>query len=164
VLEQFGQVQEDKEETFDSICQFPKGEMSCSLRFLTVKIGHGTFVKSMSSLVYAFATFWNLESFSLQVANSGDTDSYISDIFRTLTNVVLPPRFHTLDCKFERMVYNHKSLDWVSLFFLLMAKNRNRSLQTLKLDLLFFANDEYSQRYMDSLQEMVTHNKSLRRI
>ncbi len=71
-LEQLGQVVEDRAERPKE--QFPRGEMSISIRFLTIKLGQGTFVKSMSSLVYAMATFWNLESVVLKVSNSGDTD------------------------------------------------------------------------------------------
>lgn len=78
--------------------------------------------------------------------------------------MVLPPRFHHLEVDFERMLFSHKCLDWVSMFFLLMAKNKNKSLMTLKLGLVFHTNDECTRRYMNSLQEMVTCNESLRHI
>ena len=55
--------------------------MSCSLRFLRIKLGLGTFVKNLSSLTYAMATFWNLESLVLKVSHSGDTDTYVNDFF-----------------------------------------------------------------------------------
>jgi hypothetical protein len=132
--------------------------MSCSIRFLTIKLGQGTFVKSLSSLVYTMATFWNLESLTLKVSNSGDTDEYIKDFFQTITRVILPPRLSSIDCDFQRMIYDHKQLDWVSLFLLLMAKNRNRSIQNLSVGLVFFMSDDFSLRYMDALQEMISFN------
>ena len=77
LLEQFGQVIEDEEVNDSEPTQFKRDEMSCSLRFFRIKLGLGTFVKSMSSLTYAIATFWNLESLVLKVSNSGDTDAYV---------------------------------------------------------------------------------------
>jgi hypothetical protein len=60
------------------------------------------------------------------------------------------------------MVYSHKKLDWVSLFFILMARNRNLSILNLRISLVFYLVDEYSTRYMESIQEMITFNTNLR--
>ena len=56
------------------------------------------------------------------------------------------------------MIYNNKALDWVSLFMILMAKNKNKSLRHLEISLVFSLCDDYSKRYMDSLQEMLDYN------
>ena len=87
-------------------------------------MGSGADVK-LESLVYALATFWNLESFKLSVDDSADTDAYIADLFSNMAKVALPPKLSTVSFKFKRMIYAHKALDWVSLFMLLMAENTN---------------------------------------
>jgi hypothetical protein len=56
------------------------------------------------------------------------------------------------------MIYNNKALDWVSLFMILMAKNKNKSLKHIEISLVFSLCDDYSKRYMDSLQEMLDYN------
>ena len=112
----------------------------------------------LRSLVYAVSTFWNLEELVINVGETSDTDQNIRDLFEALINVILPPKLQTLCCKFERMIYNNKALDWVSLLMLLMAKNKNKSLKRLEISLVFSLSDDYSKRYMDSLQEMLDKN------